>query len=276
MSLSRKLASLRLNVFDTAAAAYSMRIPGGSTYSDPLIRVRRSSDNAESDIHAVLTADSAGNRWLDTAALLAFVGAGNGFVTTWYDQSGNGRNAVQAAAGNQPRIVNAGVVDAMNGRPCVVSTTDTTGLSFSGGQVSSGVTLNAVGASTANQVNNNVVMGLGNGTNAIGTGVVIKFDQGPVFRATIFGVIDLPVAYVSLNTLYVGSATFTNGSSSDYLNGSLIGTFGYRLIAGQATATFCTRNAKVCEATLFRSSLNPTQRRTLERSQGTAFGVVVA
>ena len=44
---------------------------------------------------------------------------GNGFVTTWYDQSGNGRHALQATAGNQPRIVNAGVVEMMGGRSAI-------------------------------------------------------------------------------------------------------------------------------------------------------------
>jgi hypothetical protein len=34
----------------------------------------------------------------------------DGFVETWYDQSGNGNNAVQATAGNQPKIVNAGAL----------------------------------------------------------------------------------------------------------------------------------------------------------------------
>jgi hypothetical protein len=32
----------------------------------------------------------------------------DGFVETWYDQSGNGRDAVQATAGSQPKIVDAG------------------------------------------------------------------------------------------------------------------------------------------------------------------------
>ena len=32
----------------------------------------------------------------------------DGFVETWYDQSGNGNNATQATAGSQPKIVNAG------------------------------------------------------------------------------------------------------------------------------------------------------------------------
>jgi hypothetical protein len=54
---------------------------------------------------------------LDTTSLLSFVGAGNGFVTTWYDQSTNGRNAIQTTAANQPRIVSSGVLDTKNGKP---------------------------------------------------------------------------------------------------------------------------------------------------------------
>jgi hypothetical protein len=34
----------------------------------------------------------------------------DGFVETWYDQSGNGNDAVQATAGSQPKIVNAGTL----------------------------------------------------------------------------------------------------------------------------------------------------------------------
>jgi hypothetical protein len=34
----------------------------------------------------------------------------NGFVETWYDQSGNGNDATQLTAGNQPKIVNAGAL----------------------------------------------------------------------------------------------------------------------------------------------------------------------
>jgi hypothetical protein len=35
----------------------------------------------------------------------------NGFVETWYDQSGNGNDAVQATAGSQPIIVSSGVLE---------------------------------------------------------------------------------------------------------------------------------------------------------------------
>ena len=56
---------------------------------------------------------------LDAEALLSFVGNGNGFVRTWYDQSGNGRNATQTTLVNQPQIVASGAVITMNGRPVV-------------------------------------------------------------------------------------------------------------------------------------------------------------
>ncbi len=81
-----------------------------ATYTGSAIRVRRSNDNQEQDI--ALNADGS----LNTSALTSFVGANNGFVTIWYDQSGNGANAVQANASQQPRIVNAGTVHTVNGR----------------------------------------------------------------------------------------------------------------------------------------------------------------
>jgi hypothetical protein len=96
-----------------AAAAYSLRkLRNG--YTGAAIRVRRSSDNAETDIGF-----SAGV--IDTAALLSFVGAGNGFVVTWYDQSGSGSNVTRAAvASQQPKIVSSGVVELKNTKPAVL------------------------------------------------------------------------------------------------------------------------------------------------------------
>lgn len=82
-----------------------------AAYTGPCLRVRRSSDNTEQDINF-----SGGV--LDTAALSSFCGAGDGFVVTWYDQSGNGTNPTQATAANQPRIMNTGSVELLNGQPC--------------------------------------------------------------------------------------------------------------------------------------------------------------
>ncbi len=104
-----------LDTLPTPGAAYSVRRLR-SAYSGPLIRVRRSSDNTEMDINALGT----GCGDLDTTALLAFVGGGNGYIRTWYDQSGNALDITQTTNGNQPRIVNSGTVDTISGgRPGV-------------------------------------------------------------------------------------------------------------------------------------------------------------
>jgi len=103
--------NLLLDDYSGAAAAYSLR-KLDKDYTGSAIRVRRSNDNAEQDIGFTSSGD------LDTASLKTFVGTGNsGFVTVWYDQSGNARNATQTTAANQPRIVNAGTVDRKNGEP---------------------------------------------------------------------------------------------------------------------------------------------------------------
>lgn len=75
-----------------------------ASYSGPLLRVRRSSDDAEQDINYL----SDGS--LNTSALASFGGSDSCYVTKWYGQTG-GRDAVQATHASQPRIVNAGVYD---------------------------------------------------------------------------------------------------------------------------------------------------------------------
>jgi len=91
------------------SVAYSLRqLKSSATRA---IQVRRSSDGLTMDIGFTAGGD------LDQAALLSFVGSNNGYITIWYDQSGNGHDAIQATAAKQPRIVNAGVVDVQNGRP---------------------------------------------------------------------------------------------------------------------------------------------------------------
>lgn len=99
-------------IASSAAAAFSLRKLSCS-YVGNAITVRRSSDNTTSNIGFTTNGD------LDTTALKTFVGASNGFVTTWFDQSGNGRDATQTTAANQPRIINAGVIEKQNGVPAL-------------------------------------------------------------------------------------------------------------------------------------------------------------
>jgi hypothetical protein len=103
---------LLLDLYPNASSALSLR-KLSSSYTGPAIRVRRSSDNTEQDIGFV-------GGVVDTASLLSFVGAGSGFVRTWYDQSGNLKNGEQATNANQPQIVDLGVVNLANGKPSLV------------------------------------------------------------------------------------------------------------------------------------------------------------
>ncbi|WP_439576671.1 arabinofuranosidase catalytic domain-containing protein [Elioraea sp.] len=69
------------------------------TYTGPLIRIRRASDNAEADIGFV---PSGGHHVLDEAAVTGFAGASNWFIRTIYDQSTEGAHLQQANASVQP------------------------------------------------------------------------------------------------------------------------------------------------------------------------------
>jgi hypothetical protein len=112
--------TLLLDSYSGAGFAYSLR-KLRAAYSGNCIRVRRSSDNTEQDIgFADLTTDQKIiQQTLDTDALLSFVGSGNGFITIWYDQSGNGLNVEQSTASLQPQIVTSGLVNKLNGMPCI-------------------------------------------------------------------------------------------------------------------------------------------------------------
>ena len=111
-------------------AAYSVSRKLKSSYSGSCLKVRRSSDSTTQDIGF----DSSG--LMDTAALLSFCGAGDGFIDTLYDQSGNARNLTQSTAESQPKIVSSGVVNTgINSKPTALfdGTNDhfLTGLSLS-------------------------------------------------------------------------------------------------------------------------------------------------
>jgi len=103
--------SLLLDTYTGAATAYSLR-KLRSAYTGAAIRVRRSSDNTETDIGFV-------SNVLDTTTLSTFCGVGNGFVTTWYDQSGNSRNLMSISSIYQPRIIISGVLQLFGTKPSI-------------------------------------------------------------------------------------------------------------------------------------------------------------
>lgn len=105
------VASSLLTDFPNASLGFSLR-KLSSLYSGACIKVRRSSDNTTQDIGFVSNS-------LDVTSLLSFVGSNDGFIQTWYDQSGNGNNLTQSTNANQPKIVSAGSVIMKNSHPTV-------------------------------------------------------------------------------------------------------------------------------------------------------------
>jgi hypothetical protein len=137
-----------LDAYPGAGAAYSVR-KLSSTYTGAALRIRRSSDNTEQDIGFV-------GFDLDTTALSSFVGAGNGFVTRWYDQTGNGRHMLQTTAGLQPTIVSSGSLIIRNGNLSIYYNNTfniyhTTSYSFSNGPISTIGVVNMDGTSAVSQ-----------------------------------------------------------------------------------------------------------------------------
>lgn len=100
-----------LDTYTNAVAGWSLR-KLRTAYTGNCIRVRRSSDNTELNIGFIGSS-------IDTTSLLSFCSGTNGFVTTWYDQSGNGYNQTQNNATLQPQIVSSGVIVGSGTQPAM-------------------------------------------------------------------------------------------------------------------------------------------------------------
>jgi hypothetical protein len=112
------------NTSPSSKATYSNKLLN-NTYAGFCYRVRRASDNAEAWIdfdattqsvtansNAIIVLPGSSNLVPGTVMSFSkFYAAANCYVTTWFDQSGNGYDALQANNTAQPRIVNAGVID---------------------------------------------------------------------------------------------------------------------------------------------------------------------
>ena len=92
----------------SALTAYSFRQL--KTGQVNCIRIRESNGDTETDI-------GFSNGWLDEAAIASHCGAFNGFITKWYDQSGNAYDATQTTTGSQPKIYDGSAVIKVNSRP---------------------------------------------------------------------------------------------------------------------------------------------------------------
>ncbi len=91
------------DIVSGAAGWWGLRAYSNATIGSNAVRLRRDSDNAESDFVTIT------NGLLDTASITTFAGAANLFVTKLYDQSGNGNDASQGTASQQPSFTLSGL-----------------------------------------------------------------------------------------------------------------------------------------------------------------------
>lgn len=265
----------RLSV--SSSAAYSLR-KLRNAYTGNAIRVRRSSDNAEADIGFTTSGD------LDTVALLAHCGAGNGFVTTWYDQSGNARNATQTTAGAQPQIVNNGVLEIANGKPAIRFN----GSSMYLGGVSlplSQLTLSSVLNDVTQQGAIRYSIGTDTGSpESGGRGIFSSFQFSGNQSVGYIPDAGVPVVQTgflpTIGQSYVVSLTTTATASSIWANGGNNGTGGVitlnQLFIGQRGDDLWYYDGYNSETIVFPSAFSTTNRQTLERNQGAYYGITVA
>ena len=265
-----------LDGLPAAAVAFSVRRLS-SAYTGALLQVRRASDDATQDIEATVAGS------LDTTTLTNFCGASSCFVSAFHDQSGNGLNAVQATAANQPRLVDAGTVEVEGGRPALRFAAAGPFLAAPAipGQSVQG-TFNVVTRVTDTTVNRHVIgdrFSIGAGgrviraaSNAIYTGfnvggavVTLSGSSVPQRILSIF-------SDVSGMTGTIDGALRNGGTSSAYQVSGVsfwIGGGG----PGQSAAGDWI--GTVSEATVFNVSLTTSQRQALERNQGSYYGITV-
>ena len=125
--------------YSGAAAAYSVRQLANTAAL--AMRIREDGTDTELDIGF----DSNGD--LDTAAIASHCGANNGYVVTWYDQSGSQNDATQGTTTSQPQIYNGTAVITENGKPSLSFDGSGDNLQYSGnflgGSAATGVSVSS-------------------------------------------------------------------------------------------------------------------------------------
>ena len=108
--------NLLLDDYPGAAAAYSVR-KLDKDYTGFAMEIRRASDNATQKIGFV-------GEDLDVTSINTFCSGTTCTVRTWYDQSGNSRNATQTTSTSQPIIYQSNATLLSNSKPAVFFNAD--------------------------------------------------------------------------------------------------------------------------------------------------------
>lgn len=221
-----------LDSFSGAAAAYSVR-KLRAQYGGSCVRIRRSTDNAEFDIGFM-------NGLVDTGLILAIVGSGSAFITTIYDQTGNGNHLVQATALAQPIIVNTGAIVTKNGKSAIDFTTSNwmqstiTGLSDAT-NLSNFAVLTPAAAAVADGTTLHILSFASGGADSANRGLSIGNIQTSVISGEKLG------AYFSSATVAagrLGSTSYDHSAGQQYVYSSFALATGTTVFKNASSVTF--------------------------------------
>lgn len=262
-------------ILDTLALASSFAVSTRkvrAAYVGSCMRVRRSSDNLEADIGF----NASGS--LDTVALLAHTGVGSGFISKYYDQSGNGADLVQATTTVQPVIVSAGTVQtiATTANKPAPFTDGTTQYLTQGGSGGAIAMVQPFTLSSALQLVNVSVAGtiLHSVTGAPNTQILLNVPNvlssyAGSFAQIAAGLVANTKATVFVNFNGINSVNSYNGVASA-VDTNVNGLTG--IIFGTSASLANYTSVGLGELILFPSSVSPANRVILETSQKDWFG----
>ena len=208
--------------------------------------------------------------------------ASSGFVKTWYDQSGNSKDATQATAGSQPKIVNSGALL-------------TDGVTFDGGDslsvsgdpvitASSSGTYSAFSVQTVATSEEGYLYGNASASNGSSLyAEVNNFTLSNKNSATIELISNIPRSS-GQNLL---SAVYNNGDAGLLVNGAgtMTDTGTYNFSAGSSDFIIGNRNGGTSGGTFLTGSINEIivynsnqteNRRAIEESIATNYGITLA
>ena len=194
-----------------------------TNYSGPILSVTKSSGGPPQDI----APDGNGNI---TGALQSACAVVTCWVTTWYDQSGNGYNLQQTASADAPVIVNAGIIQKDNsGNPT---------LTFSGAQwmetgtalftfISDSASVHAVASNTGTFANggalalvaNNYSDGLGVAASDMATGLLMGITSSGQVNAYRYGLGQAMLAPASSGVFFSASSVYDSYTHRMYVDG---------------------------------------------------------
>jgi len=199
-----------LDTYPNAAAAYSLRkLRIG--YTGDAIEVRI--DTTGQPTYDIGFVDGE----LDTATLEGYCTGGlDAYVTTWYDQSGNGYDAIQGTDANQPQIVSSGSVILENGKPTVQFDGNNDNLQYAGEILNQSTFIGFVVCSYLNTTIATIFdQSLNNGGGLFATtGLVTR-----LYGITSSGIVEVNSSPNSNQTLYTGQ--MLSGNSILRMNGIL-------------------------------------------------------